>query len=166
VTTITEEANIQGKPPRVGLAFLLSQTGAHAALRFAEELNTTLNLQPHDAGILRMLGANSGLSQRALCDLFGIFPSRLVALLDDLETKRLVERRDDPADRRRFSLHLTKLGRKVLAGIGRITRALEVDLFAALSAREQAQLQDFLSRIAVQQNITPGVHPAYRALNK
>ena len=125
-----------------------------------------MNLQPYDAGILRMLGANSGLSQRALCDLFGIFPSRLVALLDSLETKKLVERRDHPRDRRRFSLHLTKLGRQTLAGIGKITRTLEADLFAALSAKERDHLYDFLSRIVSQQHIAPGVHPAYRALNK
>lgn len=113
-----------------------------------------------------MLGANSGLSQRALCDLFGIFPSRLVALLDELETKNLVERRDDPADRRRFSLHLTKKGRRTLAKIGKVTRALEADLFAALSGDEQAQLHGLLTRIVAQQHVAPGVHPAYRALNK
>src|SRR5258708_36204419 len=130
-------ASLSSKPPRVGIAFLLSQAGAHAALLFTEGL-ATLDLQPHDAGILRMLGANSGLSQRALCDLFGIFPSRLVALLDGLEAKKLVERRDDCADRRRFSLYLTKLGRESLVKIGRITRALESDLFASLSVKQQA----------------------------
>jgi len=150
---------VVSKPPRVGIAFLLSQAGAHAALLFTERL-ATLDLQPHDAGILRMLGANSGLSQRALCDLFGIFPSRLVALLDGLEAKKLVERRDDC-----FSLHLTKLGRESLVKIGRITRALESDLFAALSAKEQAQLHDLLTRIVSQQHIAPGVHPAYRTLS-
>lgn len=113
-----------------------------------------------------MLGANSGLSQRALCDLFGIFPSRLVSLLDDLEAKKFVERRDHPTDRRQFSLHLTKMGRNALAAIGRITRSLEADLFTALSAREQGQMREFLGRIAEQQRISPGVHPAYRAPNK
>jgi len=158
--------NITSEAPNVGIAFLLSQTGAHAALRFTENLNATLNLQPYEAGILRMLGVNSGFSQRALCDLFGIFPSRLVALLDGLEAKKLVERRDDSSDRRRFSLHLTKLGRKALTGIGKLTHALEADLFAALSTKEQAQLHDFLTRMVAQQDIAPGVHPAYRALNK
>ena len=113
-----------------------------------------------------MLGANSGLSQRALCDLFGIFPSRLVALLDELEAKKLVERRDDPADRRRFSLHLTSAGRRTLVQIGKVTRALEADLFAALSSKERAQLHGLLTRMVAQQHIAPGVHPAYRALNK
>jgi DNA-binding MarR family transcriptional regulator len=134
-------------------------------LRFTEDLNA-VNLQPYDAGILRMLGANAGLSQRALCDLFGIFPSRLVALLDILEEKQLVERRDDPADRRRFSLHLTKSGRKALSEIRELTRGLEADLFAALSPKERTQLRGLLGRIVSQQRITPGVHPGYRALSK
>jgi DNA-binding MarR family transcriptional regulator len=152
------------KPPSVGIAFLVSQVGAHAALLFAERL-AAVNLQPHDAGILRMLGSNSGLSQRAMCDLFGIFPSRLVVLLDGLESKKLIERRDDSADRRRFAVHLTKNGRKALVMIGTLTRALEVDLFAALSASEQRSLLNLLTRIASQQHITPGVHPAYRAVS-
>ena len=113
-----------------------------------------------------MLGANAGLSQRALCDLFGMFPSRLVALLDILEEKQLIERRDDPADRRRFSLHLTKSGRKALRQIGELTRDLEANLFAALSSKERTQLHGLLGRIVSQQQITPGVHPGYRALSK
>jgi DNA-binding MarR family transcriptional regulator len=166
ILTMSEPQATASKPPRVGIAFLLSQAGAHAAARFTEGLNSSLSLQPYDAGILRMLGANSGLSQRALCDMFGIFPSRLVSLLDGLESKKLVERRDDPKDRRRFSLHLTKLGRKTLDAIGKITRALEADLFASLSAKERDQLHELLSRIVLQQRIAPGVHPAYRALGK
>src|SRR5215471_18989911 len=89
--------------PRVGVAFLLSQVGAHAAYSF-EELLGTVQLKPPHAGLLRMLGANPGLSQKELCDLFGVFPSRMVALLDQLESRKLLERRANPADRRGYCL--------------------------------------------------------------
>jgi DNA-binding MarR family transcriptional regulator len=46
-----------------------------------------------DAGIRRMLGAFGGLSQQDLSTRLGIHPSRLVAILDALEERRLVERR-------------------------------------------------------------------------
>src|SRR5579864_9661309 len=67
-----------------GLAFLLSQVGAHAAARFAEHL-APLQLTPPHAGILRVIKEADGLSQQALGEKLGMFPSRLVQVLDELE---------------------------------------------------------------------------------
>lgn len=147
--------------PPVGVAFLLSQVGAHAASSFEERL-AGMELKPHHAGLLRMLGANPGLSQQELCDVFGIFPSRLVVLLDHLEARKLIERRDNSADRRGHRVYLTQAGRKALTGIGKRTRELETDLCRALTGPERAALASLLTRIVAQQNITPAVHPAYR----
>jgi DNA-binding MarR family transcriptional regulator len=151
--------------PPVGIAFFLSQVGFHAANVFEERL-IAMKLKPHHAGLLRMLGSNPGLSQQELCDLFGIFPSRLVLLLDQLQKRRLIERRDNSSDRRGHRLHLTKAGRKALTGIGRLTRELETDLCAALTDPERATLANLLARIVAQQSITPAVHPAYRKLRE
>src|SRR3954447_23474086 len=101
------------KIPRVGVSFLLSQVGAHAANSFEERL-IAMELKPHHAGILRMLGSNPGLSQQELSDVFGIFPSRLVALLDQLEARRFIERRPNASDRRGHRVHLTTAGRRAL----------------------------------------------------
>jgi DNA-binding MarR family transcriptional regulator len=149
--------------PDVGVAFLLSQVGAHAAYVFEERL-VALDLKPHLAGLLRMLEANPGLSQRELSELFGVFPSRLVLLLDELEKRHLVERRDDPADRRGYRVHLTSAGRGALTSIERLTRELEDDLCTSLSETERRTLTRLLRQIVSQQNITPAVHPAYRKL--
>jgi len=151
--------------PRVGVAFLLSQVGTHVAYAFEERL-AGMDLKPHHAGLLRMLGANSGLSQQELSDLFGVFPSRLVVLLDELEIRRLIQRRNNPSDRRGHRLHLTNAGRKALTRIGRLTRELESDLCSSLSAAELEHLISLLVRIVAQQNITPAVHPAYRKLRE
>jgi len=132
---------------------------------FAKRL-ATLNLKVYDAGILRMLGSNPGLTQQALSKLLGVFPSQLVRLLDTLEERKLVERRDTPGDRRRYQLHLTAKGRAVLARIGELTAELERDLFAGLSERERTLVQRLLTRVVAQQRITPGVHPAYKQLGR
>ena len=71
------------KPPQVGLAFLLSQVGAHAAACFGERL-ALIGITPQHAGLLRMLDTNPGMTQQSIAQLFGIFPSRLVALVDEL----------------------------------------------------------------------------------
>jgi len=144
-----------------GLAFLLSQTGFHAANQFEERL-TALDLKPQHAGLLRMLASKPGLTQQAMCDIFGIHPSRLVALLDELAERRLVERRRHPSDRRSYHVHITGPGIQALDRIGAIAQKLESDVFAALSVAERRQLSDMLERIVAQQGMTWAVHPAYQ----
>lgn len=151
------------RSPSVGTAFLLSQVGAHAAGIFEGQL-ATVGLTPYHAGLLRMLGAHPGLSQKELSDLFGVFPSRLVALIDRLEEWRLVQRRAHPTDRRSHRLFLTDAGREKLGEIGRLTVDLESRLCVALDESERRTLHDLLSRIVAEQRITPAVHPAYRRL--
>src|SRR5215475_11647264 len=102
-------------------AFLLAQVGAHAATKFAERL-AALDLTPSHAGTLRLIQASEGLSQQALGVALGLVPSRLVVLIDELEQRRLVERRDHPTDRRSYALYLTDKGREVFKAIGRVAR--------------------------------------------
>jgi DNA-binding MarR family transcriptional regulator len=146
-----------------GLAFLLSQVGAHAAAKFAERLEP-IGLKPAHAGILRVIKQADGLSQQALGEKLGIFPSRLVAVLDELEQRGLVQRRDRSNDRRSYALCLTDAGREALERIGRIAREHQDTLCAALDESERAQLAGFLTRIAAEQGLTPGVHPGFRKL--
>lgn len=156
-------ANPETPGPPDGVGFLLSQVGGHSSARFAERLGP-LGLRPAHAGILRVLDQAGGLSQQALGERLGVFPSRLVGLLDELGRLGLVERRDSPADRRSYALHLTGAGREALDRIGRVACEHQEDLCAALDASERAQLAGFLARIAAQQGLTPGVHPGYRKL--
>ena len=91
-------------------AFLLAQVGSHAATKFAERLRP-LGLSPAHAGILRILDASPAITQQALASALGSPPSRLVALVDELESKGLIERQENEADRRRYALLLTAKGR-------------------------------------------------------
>jgi len=153
------------KAPPVGVAFLLSQVGAHAALGFAE-LIRALDLEPYHAGILRILGSNAGITQQTLSSILGMFPSRLVLLLDDLERRKLIERRSHPTDRRRHCLYLTKAGRRSLKRIGSLTIQLEDKLLGGLTKNEKQELFNMLTRVVAQQKMTPSVHPAYRQLGR
>ena len=146
-------------------AFLLAQIGAHAASRFAERL-TILELSPPDAGILRLLRMSAGISQQTLSARLQIHPSRLVALLDNLEKRNLIERKPNPDDRRLYSLHLTKDGVEILERIGKVAREHQDALLAALDGEERDRLTALLQKIADEQGLTPGVHPGYRGLGK
>ena len=104
------------------------------------------------------------MTQQALCDLLGIFPSRLVGLLDELQALKLIERRASPTDRRTYALYLTKGGHEMLSEVGKLARQHQDDLCAALNEKERTLLIDMLTRIVAQQQITPAVHPGYRQM--
>ncbi len=146
-------------------AFGLAQLGALAAQRFAERLTAT-GLTPAHAGVLRAIAGEPGRSQQAIAAQLGLLPSRLVALVDELERDGLVERRRNPRDRRLHALHLADAGRERLREIGRIATAHGADLLAPLGDAERAVLDDLLARLAAHHGLTPGVHPGYRTLGR
>src|SRR3954452_3335596 len=104
--------------------FLLAQLGTHAHRRLAERL-AGLDLHPRHFGMLSHLAASEGRSQQALSIALRIHRSAVVALVDDLEHRGLVERRRDPVDRRAYTLYLTPPGRDVLADLERIAEEHE-----------------------------------------
>jgi DNA-binding MarR family transcriptional regulator len=145
-------------------AFLLAQVGAHAAAKFAERLRA-IELVPAHAGILRILAATPAITQQALAAALGTLPSRLVAMVDELESKGLVERQSDDNDRRRYALRLTEKGTAMLQAIGRIAREHQQALLAALSEEEQRQLAGLLQRVGDEQGLLKGVHPGFATLD-
>jgi DNA-binding MarR family transcriptional regulator len=146
-------------------AFLLAQLGAHAASQFAERLGV-LDLAPADAGILRLLRVSAGLSQQELAGKLQIHPSRLVAILDNLEKRGFVERRANPDDRRLYSIHLTKNGGEILEKIGKVAMEHQDALLSGLTGAERDELAALLLRIADQQGLVRGVHPGYQRLGR
>lgn len=160
-------ANEKGKPNSDrrsgGTAFLLAQIGAQAARRFSERM-AALGLTPADAGLLRKIAFDPGVSQQALAAHLGVMPSRMVALVDGLEARGVVQRRRNPEDRRNYELSLTEEGRRLMEQVRQIATEHEEDFCAPLSKEEKAQLSEFLRRLGDAQGLTPGVHPGYRSL--
>jgi DNA-binding MarR family transcriptional regulator len=155
-----DETRSKPKGRSGGAAFLLAQVGAHAASIFGERL-AELKLVPAHAGIFRILAATPAMTQQALANALGTLPSRLVALVDELESKGLLERRPNDSDRRCYALHLTPAGQSTLQAIGRVARDHQQALLAGLSEEEQQQLSALLQRVANQQGLIPRVHPGY-----
>ena len=153
------------KAEREQTAFLLSQVGAHAASLFGQRL-LALELTPPDAGILRLLRMAAGISQQELAARLQIHPSRLVAVLDNLETRKLVERKPNSEDRRLYSLHLTREGHEILAKIGQISLQHQQALCSALTEEERDKLAELLQKIADAQGLSPGIHPGYQRLRE
>ena len=157
---------MQEKQPggrRTSAAFLLAQVGAAAAQEFGKRLEP-LGFSPPDAGILRLLSQFPGLSQQEVAGRLGMHASRLVAIIDAMEQRGLVERRQNPDDRRLYSLELTAAGREALAAIGSVARAHDDAICSPLTAEERTQLAAMLQKLAANLALAPGVHPGFRRM--
>jgi DNA-binding MarR family transcriptional regulator len=97
--------------------------------------------------LLREAANADGSSQRALAGLMRIEPSTLVRHLDRLERDGYVERRADPADRRRLRVFVTPAGRVRLKELHRVAQVMDEELRAVLTPEEVDVLGDALMRI-------------------
>ena len=159
---VAPDMSIRPRPAAETPAFLLLQVGAHASAAFAERL-APLRLRPCEVGVLRAVSRGEGLSQHDLAAALRAHPSRLVALVDRLEKRGLLERRANRADRRAHALFLTPAGHAMLTGIARAARDHNRALVACLTQAERRGLVRLLRRIAAAQGLAPGVHPGYAA---
>jgi DNA-binding MarR family transcriptional regulator len=140
------------------LAFLLSQVGIHASKRFAERI-AAIGLSPPLFRVLNLVAAAEGGSQQAIAAAIEIPPSRMVALVDELEQRGLVERRPDVTDRRVRALFLTAEGKRCLARGRKIAQQHEEALTKGMKAADRKRLVDLLQKIVDEQAIGKGVHP-------
>jgi DNA-binding MarR family transcriptional regulator len=104
-------------------------------------------LTPAQFAALLVIERNPGLSQTGLGQTLSIDRSTLVAVIDRLESRGLVERADSPKDRRSYALHISNAGRVLLSDLVERVRAHEVYIAGDLDAGEKATLVSLLSRI-------------------
>ncbi len=127
--------------------FLVSRMGHVAQKGFTKRI-AQLGITPRMWGALNVLSAEGAITQHALCKAVGMDPSTMVATIDELEEKGMVERRRHPSDRRAHAIHLTEEGLAALARGRELARLAQDDLLAPLNKREREQLHDLLLRLA------------------
>jgi DNA-binding MarR family transcriptional regulator len=149
---------INGDSAPSTLAFLLSQVGIHASKRFAERI-AAVGLTPPLFRVLNLVAAAEGRSQQAIAAAIEIPPSRMVALVDELEQRGLVERRPDDKDRRVRLLFLTAEGKRCLARGREIATRHEQELTKGMKAADRKLLVSMLQQIVDHQALGKGVHP-------
>jgi DNA-binding MarR family transcriptional regulator len=146
--------------PAVSVGFTLSSLGYAVSRRFQATL-APLGLEPREFALLRTIAPRQGASQQVIGEQLQIPPSRMVAFVDGLEQRGLVERRANPADRRTRALYLTGAGRKLLAKAFKLASELEAQLCADLTVTERWALLDALQRVGAQLGVGPGIHAAH-----
>ena len=88
-----------------------------------------------------------GLKMNELSRRLMVTGGNVTAIVDQLEKEGLVERLDEPADRRAFRIRLTRTGQKAFADMARAHEEWVVDLLAGLSRRDQDELLRLLARV-------------------
>lgn len=148
------------RPARIG--FLLTQLGTLAAETFAEKTRA-LGIAPPEAGVMRILGRNPGMNQRELADRLGVAQSRVVALIDSLESAGLIIRERSATDRRSQILSVTDAGRTLLGELRTAAESQEAELAEGLSDADRDQLYELLLKLSAAKGLDRDVHPGYRS---
>jgi DNA-binding MarR family transcriptional regulator len=126
--------------------FLLSRAGMMAQRQFAAQLESA-GLSLRMWGALNVLDHEGAITQHALGICTGSDPSTIVATIDELEEKGLVERRRHPSDRRAHALHMTEAGRTSLAEGRKLAAREQQQLLAPLTEDEREQLHTLLFKL-------------------
>jgi DNA-binding MarR family transcriptional regulator len=127
------------------IGFLVTRTQFRMHRDFLAGLEP-LGLEPRHFGALTALQALGPVPQAELARNLGVSGAHVVALVDDLEERGLVERRRLPADRRSQVLHLLPGAAERVAQAGRLAEASAADRLAPLSIAERQRLTELLRR--------------------
>jgi DNA-binding MarR family transcriptional regulator len=134
-------ARLRGLPSR-----LLSQLTAYAD-RLTGEVLAGAGARKWHYAALAALQEYGPASQATLSRSTGIYSSDLVAVINELVDRGIVERVPDPADRRRNVITITPQGRQHLRRLDRLVTTSQDRLLAPLSQPERDQFTQLLTRL-------------------
>jgi len=140
---------------------MLSSLGFAVSRRFHQTLEP-LGLEPGEFALMRAVAAQEGESQNALAERLHISPSWMVAIVDQLEKRELLERKPHARDRRVRNLHLTSGGKKLLKQAEQRAQRFDRQVTDGLGEKEVGQLLELLDRVAAGLELAPGAHAALR----
>lgn len=145
-TLLADDATItiQGLGSRCG--YLIAR--AHRMMfRRATAALAPHQLSPRDLGVLSALSAAQPCSQQRLAAIIGVSAPAMLGFVDELESRGLVSRRRNAADRRAYDLTLTDVGTTKLAAGRRIAADLQSWIVSVLGQEADDDLRELLCKI-------------------
>ena len=128
-------------------SFLLARTNA-LSLSATNSTLAPLGLKVRSYSVLALAAAADHMSQRDFASYLRLDPSQVVALVDGLQRRGLVERRAAPSDRRANVVVATSAGAQLATQARGLLRTAEDTLLQGLSDDERATLSALLRKIA------------------
>lgn len=129
------------------LSFLIARANA-LSIAAGNAALASFGLKVRSYSVLSMTAEPAGPSQREISDHLRLDPSQVVALVDELQRRGLVERRPDVRDRRANVVVATREGRLLLDDARTSVIAAEHALHAQISDDERSTLVRLLRKIA------------------
>ena len=118
-----------------------------ALRRLANERLAVVCLSDASAWPLVMIHRKDGMRQNALAEMLAIEGPSLVPVLDQLCDAGWVQRREDPADRRAKTLHVTAPGAERARQAEELIQATRAELLHGVTANEMASCLGVLRRL-------------------
>ncbi|WP_202911371.1 MarR family winged helix-turn-helix transcriptional regulator [Segeticoccus rhizosphaerae] len=128
------------------LGFLLARASA-TALRATNDALRDTGLRSRHYVLLKLAAEGDGVPQRRVVDDLGLDPSAVVVLVDDLERRDLVERVQDPGDRRTRIIAITSAGRRLLRQARPLADTTMDTLLRHLGAEQRQELAALLGEM-------------------
>ncbi|MFA4081622.1 MarR family winged helix-turn-helix transcriptional regulator [Mycobacteroides salmoniphilum] len=98
--------------------------------------------------VLTALRDNEASSQASLADAIGADRTRIIAVLDDLQDRKMINRQPDPSDRRSNLLSLTAGGRKAVTAVQKAIQDNEKRILAGVSSADRDAFLRVLMHLA------------------
>ncbi|RSN60834.1 MarR family transcriptional regulator [Amycolatopsis sp. WAC 04182] len=127
-------------------SWLLTQTASHAH-RLVTDGFSAADARGYHYRVLATLDEFGPASQAMLGRRSGIHVSEMVATINELAERELVERAPDPADRRRNVISLTTAGKRQLRRLEKQLAERQDELLAPLSADERKRFTELLAKL-------------------
>lgn len=134
-------ARLRDKP-----TWLISQVATHAHRLMTERL-AAVGARGYHFRLLAALAEFGPSSQASLGRRTGMDRSDVVAAINELARRDLIQRASDPADRRRNVVTITEKGAARLEQLDSVLAGVQDEVLAPLSPAERAQLTGLLGRI-------------------
>ena len=136
------------------LLFLLHDLARHSRME-ADRRAAAQGLTLAQWKILMYLERQPGLSQKELSEILEVEPITIARLIDRLEASGMVQRRDDPADRRIWRLHLTRGAAPALKALAHERADMLDAITKGLSRAEIAAVATAMERM--KENVIAGL---------
>ncbi|WP_037312306.1 MarR family winged helix-turn-helix transcriptional regulator [Amycolatopsis orientalis] len=127
-------------------SWLLTQSANHAH-RLVTEGFSAVHARGYHYRVLATLEEFGPASQAELGRRSGIHVSEMVATINELAERELVERAPDPADRRRNVISLTTAGKRQLRRLEKQLAERQEELLAPLSPEERERFTELLAKL-------------------
>jgi MarR family transcriptional regulator, transcriptional regulator for hemolysin len=133
------------------LLILLHDVARALRTRFDQRARATHSMTRAQWIILSRLDRQPGISQNEMAAICEVEPITVARLVDRLEARGLVERRNDPSDRRIRRLHLLPAAKPILETINNARSLMNERLTAGLDEKTREALIDAL--LVIKENL-------------